>query len=149
MARKPHTLRLPQADPYTLPRGLVIVTTYKGWTDTSPPRIVATLRRDADTTYRAVVPCEGLADLREHHRAALACLAKVEVEADNSAFGFSFTLAGVGTSREGYHCFTTRKPDRCTVALGEPSATLQRSPAATHPTPHHPREPVPRRRRPR
>ena len=103
MARKPHTLRLPQACPYTLPRGLVIVTTYKGWTDTSPPRIVATLRRDADTTYRAVVPCEGLADLLEHHRAALACLAKIE--ADNSA-GFSFTLAGVGTSREGYHWLT-------------------------------------------
>ena len=98
-----HTLRLPQADPYELPRGLVIVTRYLGWTEHRASRIVAELKRDSETTHRATVPCEGLADLVEHHRAALACLALLEA---SSELGFSFTFQAVGSAADGYHWLT-------------------------------------------
>lgn len=99
-----HTLRLPQAGPYELPGGLVIVTRYLGWTQCREPRIVAELRRDLSTTYRHTVKCgDGLAELEQHHRAALGCLALLEADAP---MGHSFTFKAVGSAADGYHWLT-------------------------------------------
>ena len=102
------SLRLPQAAPESLPRGLAIETIYVGPTNTCGSRIIAKCRRDSETTFRATVPYDHAGDcLAAHYQGALACLAKIEAQ---NAF-YSFTIQAVGSTDRGY-VFITAANDR-------------------------------------
>jgi hypothetical protein len=94
-----HTLRLPQPAAETLGRGLLITTRYSGATDRRGSRIIATCKRDNDTTFRAEVPYEDLhGQLDAHYQGALAVLRKIEAQNDRA----SFTIQTVAASADCY-----------------------------------------------
>jgi hypothetical protein len=98
-----HALRINQLPVWGLPRGLAIATRYLGPTDTKGGRIVATCRRDCETTFRAVVPySHDLNALENHHVAALECLARIEAQNEF----YSFRFQAVASTADGY-IFTT------------------------------------------
>ena len=85
----PMPLRLPQAAASDLARGLAIETRFLGPTNHRGSRISAVCRRDSDTVFRATVSYsyEG-SPLDCHHKAALACLMKIEAQNDHFSFRF-------------------------------------------------------------
>ena len=94
-----HTLQLPQLDANDLPRGLLITTKYVGPTDFKGSRIVATCKRDNDTTFRATVSYDDThGQLDAHYEGALAVLRKIEAQNEY----FAFTIQSVGSSADCY-----------------------------------------------
>jgi len=103
-----YTLILPQPAADSLPRGLAVITRYAGPTDSKGSRIIATCKRDADTTYRAVVGYNHSGGcLDAHYLGALACLRKIEEQ--NGVFAFTFQA--VASTADGY-VFVTAAHDR-------------------------------------
>jgi len=98
-----HTLRIAQVAPETLPRGLAVVTRFAGPTNARGSRVIATCKRDNETTFRATVEYDhAVGTLEAHYSAALACLAKIETQNDC----YSFRFQAVASTVDGYS-FTT------------------------------------------
>jgi hypothetical protein len=92
-------LDLPQPDINDIPTGLAIVTRFHAMTDHRDARIIATCKRDNETTFRAVVDHDPrLTGAAAHYVAALAVLKKIELQNDF----FSFTIQAVGCTADCY-----------------------------------------------
>ena len=99
-----NTLRLPQLDSSDLQRGLLITTKYVGPTDFKGSRIVATCKRDNDTTFRATVSYDDThGQLDAHYLGALAVLRKIEAQNDR----YDFQIQSIGSSADCYAFVTS------------------------------------------
>jgi hypothetical protein len=102
-----HTLLLPQLNAEHLPRGLLITTKYAGPTDSKGSRIVATCKRDNETTFRATVSYDDThGQLDAHYKGALAVLRKIEEQNEY----YAFTIQAVGNCADGYAFVTLANP---------------------------------------
>jgi len=102
-----NTLLLPQLNSNDLQRGLLITTKYVGATDSKGSRIVATCKRDSDTTFRAYVAYDDMhGSLDAHYLGALAVLRKIEAQNEH----FAFTIQSVGSAADTYAFITEAHP---------------------------------------
>jgi hypothetical protein len=78
----------------------MIITRYKGPTNHRGSRIVATHKRDNETTYRATLPCDDALSSEENHRvAADACLERFQY--------LSLVIVACGHDADGYYWVCT------------------------------------------
>lgn len=93
--------------------GPVIVTRYLGCTDTRPARIVATHKRDSDTTWRVTVPWDHALNSDANHAAAAEALVGKWPYGEDQA---PFQLVSRGHDDAAYY-FTAIQPWQLAAAL--------------------------------
>lgn len=89
-----------------IPCGPIVITRFKGPTDSRGSRIIATHKRDSDVTFRRTIPWDhSLSPEQNHLAAAEALLAAWPAYADGSRP--HFVIAGRGHDHAAYYWLAT------------------------------------------